>query len=117
MLERQHTINSEFLGYDSNGHAQFETKRSELGELVFRLKNRSDKATWAPIADTATEFLRGWRIQFDALVPVPPSRHREFQPVVEIVQALGVTLPKPVLMNAVTKVKETPELKGRLRPL
>lgn len=111
VLERQHTLNSEFLGYDSNGHAQFDTKRSELGELVFRLKNRSDKATLEPITDTAVEFIQGWRIQFDAVVPVPPSRRRAFQPVVEIAQALGARLSKPVLLNAVTKVKETPELK------
>lgn len=36
VLERQHTLSSDFLGYDSYGHAQFDTKRSELGELVFR---------------------------------------------------------------------------------
>ena len=111
VLEQNHTLSSVFLGYDSNGHARFESKRSELGELVFRLKNRSDKATLGPIVDTATGFLRGWRIDFDAILPVPPSRRRAFQPVVEIVRALGAMLAKPVLMDAVTKVKETPELK------
>ncbi|MDO8679060.1 MAG: ComF family protein [Acidobacteriota bacterium] len=111
VLERQHTISSEFIGHDSNGHAQFDTKRSELGELVFRLKNRSDKATLDPIADTAAEFVLASGIQFDAVVPVPPSRRRAFQPVVEIATALGARLAKPVLMSVVSKVKETPELK------
>jgi hypothetical protein len=32
-------------GHDSFGNPQFDTKRTELGELVFRLKNRSDKNT------------------------------------------------------------------------
>lgn len=111
VLERQHTISSEFIGHDSNGHAQFDTKRSELGELVFRLKNRSDRTTLDPIADTAAEFVLASGIQFDAVVPVPPSRRRAFQPVIEIANALGARLAKPVLLDVVAKVKETPELK------
>ena len=111
VLERQHTISSEFIGHDSNGHAQFDTKRSELGELVFRLKNRSDRATLDPIADTAAEFVLASGIQFDAVVPVPPSRRRAFQPVIEIATALGARLATPVLLSVVSKVKETPELK------
>jgi hypothetical protein len=39
VLERQHTLASEFLGHDSLGNPQFDTKRTELGELVFWLKN------------------------------------------------------------------------------
>ncbi len=111
VLERQHTISSEFIGHDSNGHAQCDTKRSELGELVFRLKNRSDRATLDPIADTAAEFILASGIRFDAVVPVPPSRRRPFQPVIEIATALGARLAKPVLLSVVSKVKETPELK------
>lgn len=111
VLEGQHTLSSTLIGHDSNGNPQFDTKRSELGELVFRLKNRSDKTTLEPIADTAAEFVRGWRIQFHAVVPIPPSRRRAFQPVVEIAKTLGTRLSKPVLPNAVRKVRETPELK------
>lgn len=111
VLERQHTLSSDFLGYDSLGHAQFDTKRSELGELVFLLKNRSDRATLGPLAETAAAFVNQWKIPIDAVVPVPPSRKREFQPVVEIATRLGEQLSKPNLVSAVTKVKETPELK------
>ena len=111
VLERQHTLSSDFLGHDSFGHARFETKRSELGELVFLLKNRNDRATLGPIAETAAAFVAGWQIPIDAIVPVPPSRQREFQPVVEIANGLGERLAKPVLVSAVTKVRETPELK------
>ena len=111
VLERQHTLSSEFLGHDSYGHAQFDTKRSDLGELVFRLKNRSDKATLPDIADTAADFVSKWQRDIDAIVPVPPSRARQFQPVVEIVKALGERLSAPVLEGAVTKTRETPQLK------
>lgn len=112
VLERQHTLGSEFLGHDSYGHPQFNTTRSELGELVFRLKNRNDKTTLDPIADVAAEFVAGWRVEVDAVVPVPPSRSRAFQPVVEIAKAIGARLGKPVLVDAVAKSKQTPELKN-----
>ena len=113
VLERQHTLSSDFLGYDSNGNPQFDTKRSELGELVFRLKNRNDKKALDSIADTAVEFLRSWNPPFDLIVPVPASRQRAgFQPVVEIAKAIGERLSKPVATTAISKGKSTPELKN-----
>jgi competence protein ComFC len=111
VLERQHTLSSEFLGHDSFGHPRFDTKRSELGELVFLLKNRSDRATLGPLAETAAAFVNQWHVAIDVIVPVPPSRKREFQPVVEIADRLGEQLLKPSLVSAVTKIQETPELK------
>ena len=112
VLERQHTLSSEFLGHDSYGNAQFDTKRSELGELVFRLKNRNDKNTLDSIAETAVEFIKGWGVPFDLIVPMPPSRKRAaYQPVVEIAAAIGGRLSMPVNTAAISKVKDTPELK------
>jgi len=111
VLERQHTVSSDFLGHDSFGNPQFDTKRSELGELVFRLKNRNDKSTVDSIADTAVEFVKGWAPPVDMIVPIPPSRKRAYQPVIEIANAIGARLQKPVSGGAIKKVKETPELK------
>src|SRR5207245_1730254 len=95
--ERRHTLSSEFLGHDSFGNPQFDTKRTALGELVFRLKNRSDKNTLDSIAETAVQFTKGWNPPFDLIVPMPASRKRvAYQPVVEIAMALGQRLSKPV---------------------
>jgi hypothetical protein len=82
-------LSSTLIGHDSNGNPQFDTKRSELGELVYRLKNRSDRKALAPIAEAAVEFIKGWAPKVDAIVPVPPSRKRAYQPVVEIAKAIG----------------------------
>ena len=112
VLERQHTLTSDFVGHDSFGNPQFDTKRSELGELVFRLKNRSDKSTLDSIAETAVEFIKGWNPSFDLIVPVPPSRKRTYQPVVEIAAAIGARLSKAMNAAAVRKMAETPELKN-----
>jgi predicted amidophosphoribosyltransferase len=111
VLERQHTLTSDFVGHDSFGNPQFDTKRSELGELVFRLKNRSDKSTLDSITETAVQFIQNWNPSFDLIVPVPPSRKRTYQPVVEIATAISRRLSKPVNTAAVNKIKETPELK------
>ena len=109
-LEQQHTLSSEFLGHDSFGNPQFDTKRSELGELVFRLKNRKDKTTLDLIADTAVQFLSGWRPGIELIVPMPPSRKRTaFQPVEEIALAIGVRLATPVDTSIVGKTRNTPD--------
>lgn len=75
------------------------------------MKNRSDKDTLPDIADTAADFVSKWRHEMNGIVPVPPSRRRAFQPVAEIGRALADRLAIPVLEAAVTKTKETPQLK------
>ena len=105
-------MSSTLVGHDSNGNPQFDTKRSELGELVFRLKNRSDRKALAPIAEAAVEFIKDWAPKIDVVVPVPPSRRRTYQPVVEISKAIGRLLALPVDLTAISKAKETPELKN-----
>jgi competence protein ComFC len=113
VLECQHTVSSTFLGTDSSGHDRFDTKRSELGELVYQLKNRGNRAAAVAIAGAALQFLEGWRPAFDLIVPVPPSKTRStYQPVSEIANAIGKGVSKPVVESAVRKVKATPELKN-----
>jgi len=52
-------------------------------------------------------------VVFDLIVPVPPSRKRaSYQPVVEIATAIGARIPMPVNVAALTKIKDTPELKN-----
>ena len=111
VLERRHTLSAEFLGHDSFGNPQFDTRRSDLGELVFRLKNRNDKNTLDPIAETAVQFVKGWNPPVDVIVPVPPSRKRAYQPVIEIAKAIGGRLSVLVNEAAVANVRDTPELK------
>lgn len=52
-----HTTSSVYLGDDEFGHPAFETKRSEVGELLYQLKYRSDTTTVASITDTAAAFV------------------------------------------------------------
>ena len=107
-----HTLGSTYLGDDEYGHPMFDTKRSEVGELLYRLKYRSDRAVLSELVDTAANFVRSWNPGVAILVPVPPSRARSQQPVHMIAEALGGKIGIPVDSTAVVRVKEVPELKN-----
>jgi predicted amidophosphoribosyltransferase len=107
-----HVSSSEFLGYDDRGHPQFETTRTELGELLYRLKYKGDHSTIAPIAEATCDFVRQWNPRIDLIVPVPPSKTRPVQPLFQIADALGRLLNLPVDKTTVRKIKATPELKN-----
>jgi competence protein ComFC len=106
-----HTISSEFVGHDEYGHPKFDTKRSELGELLYRLKYGSDSAVIQEIGAAATEFLRSWNPGVGLIVPVPPSRTRGLQPVSVLAETIGKNLALPVRSDAVTRLKAVPQLK------
>ena len=111
-----HTISSEFLGYDEYGHEQFDTKRSEIGELLYRLKYRQDMSVINEIVSVVVNFLRdSWKISIiiDSILPVPPSNvARKLQPVMEIAKGISSKLRIPLLTDALVKTEETPQLKN-----
>lgn len=106
-----HTTSSTMIGHNAFGHPVFDTTRSPLGELLYRLKNRGDESVIPEIVDTTATFLRGWS-GLDRIVPVPPSNTaRKRQPVIAIADALSEVLGIPVCESCVTKVKNTGQLK------
>jgi competence protein ComFC len=108
-----HTTESVYLGDDEHGHPQFDTKRSDLGEFLYRFKYRKDKEAFPPLVHVAAQFLKGRSLKVDIIVPVPPSQaNRAFQPVIVIAQGIGKLLGVPVAISAVSKVKPTPEIKN-----
>ena len=109
-----HTTSSEFLGYDQNGHAQFDTTRSPLGELLYQLKYRG-KPTASQVASVMADFFDGKPnalSRIDLIVPMPASTARAVQPVAEVAKALAKKLNKQFVADALKKTRETPGLKG-----
>ena len=106
-----HTVSSEFLGHDEFGHPRFETKRTELGELLYRLKYGSDRAVIDEIVDAAAKFIDSWKPKVSVILAVPPSKPRAQQPVVLLAEALGKRLNLPVKVDTVTRIKTVSELK------
>jgi competence protein ComFC len=106
-----HTIRSTPIGHNEAGHMQFDTVRTEIGELLHQLKYRGNKEAAQKIIIAVTTFLTPHRSKFDVLVPVPPSSVRAVQPVMLLAQSIGQALGLPVLA-CVTTTRATTQLKG-----
>lgn len=111
-----HTTSSTYLGVNDAGHEIYDTKRSEIGELLYRLKYRGDMAAAGEIIDTVSEFLVPHRDKFNLIVPVPPSGARTVQPVIVVARGIGAALGIPMI-ECITTTRETAQLKGVLDPI
>ena len=107
-----HTTGSELAGRDGYGHPQFASKRTGLGELLYRLKFRGDKSVVCEIAEVVGTFTETYLPKMDLIVPVPPSTPRKEQPVILLAHAIGDRIGIPVFEDCVWKVRETSQLKN-----
>jgi competence protein ComFC len=110
VLDR-HTISSTMIGYNEFGHPEFDTQRSELGELVYRLKYKRDKSVIESIVETTAQFLKTVGIYPNVIVPMPPSKQRPAQPMFEIGSALSGALNIPLDTKSVSKLRSTAQMK------
>lgn len=107
-----HTISSTMIGYNEFGHPEFDTVRSPLGELVYRLKYKGDKSVIPSIVETVVAFVKSWDFRPDVIVPMPPSKlQRAFQPVIEVGGELAEALGVPLDSTTLKKTKPTQQMK------
>ena len=104
-----HTFKSVYLGPDESGHERYDNTRSEIGELVYRLKYRHDQSAVPKIIDLLSA-IKGIE-KFDAIIPVPSSKPRSVQPVNAIARALGEQRGVRVLESYLVKEGKA-EMKG-----
>lgn len=105
-----HTVSSTPTG---DPYYRFDTKRTELGELLFRLKYRRGAAdVVSNIVDTLEQFIKGWRPPIECVVPTPPSVNRPLQPVLEVARELAKHLGVHLFADALIKVKPTSQMKN-----
>ena len=107
-----HSEGSTHIGEDEYGHSQFETRRTPVGELLYKLKYHQDASVAPELAEATATFVASWIGAPDAIVVVPPSHDRKIQPVFEIARQLGMLLNVSVFEDAVIRIKEIPELKN-----
>lgn len=110
-----HTLKSTFIGHDEYGREVFETKRSEIGEMLYQLKYKSEKSSLEQIIATTVQFMNEkWPINktIQGIIPVPPSKTRAFQPVIQVAKGISVAIQVPLITNFLVKIKQTPELKN-----
>ncbi len=110
-----HTIFSTYIGINEFGHDVFDPKRSELGELLYRMKYRDDRSAASAIVEAAVSFLQRSRNKFDVIVPVPPSGTRRVQPVPILANGIGAALKLPVA-HCVSATRPAMQLKGVMNP-
>lgn len=84
----RHIQQSIFLGEDDFGHPQFDSQRTEMGELVYQLKYHHQWHNVVKIVDLLVNNISGFQ-NFDMIVPAPFSQTRQNQPVVLICQELS----------------------------
>jgi len=110
-----HTISSTHLGVNEQGHDIYDTKRSELGELLYRLKYKADTTAANEIIEAASAYLTPHRSKFNLIVPVPPSGARAVQPVITLAKGIGAKLNIPVA-DCITTTRPATPLKGVIDP-
>ncbi|CAA6810427.1 MAG: Putative amidophosphoribosyltransferase [uncultured Sulfurovum sp.] len=110
-----HTISSVYLGENLDGQPEFDNDRSEMGELINRLKYHSDETAIPKIIELINKNLKNITA-VDFIIPVPPSNlKRVFQPVYKIVEELSKSSRVPLLKNVLSK-NNVEELKSIINP-
>lgn len=114
VLDR-HVLSSEMVGYNEHGHITFNTTRSDAGEAAYQLKYKSDFSQLQPLANAiATEIVP--KLGFISFVaPIPPSKTRFRQPVIELAREVGKIICKPCLENVLVKHSATSQMKDTSR--
>ena len=108
----KHSVSSTPVGIDELGHTKFDTTRTDLGELLYRYKYKSDKTGFNALIEIISNFLsERWNPSFDVIVPVPPTKTRAVQPVLELCSGIAKKINKPCEPGCIIKIKETAQAK------
>ena len=107
----KHTLSSTPTGYNEQGHMQFDTVRPAAGEALFQLKYRSDFTQAAIIANQMHTSFSPYFSSAGLVIPMPPSKQRPRQPVIEIARELARLMNRPCYENLLVKTAVTPPMK------
>jgi len=107
----KHTISSTPIGPNEWGHMQFDTIRPEAGEALFQLKYRSDFTQVIVIASQMYQSLSEYFSSANLIIPMPASRQRSRQPVIEIARELSRLMNIPCYVGLLLKETVTPPMK------
>jgi len=107
-----HMIKSEYAGDDEYGHPRFNNIRSEVGELVYNLKYKSNETAVQSLVQKIRATISGLDT-LDYIIPVPPSDlSRPKQPVLLVGKALSAVVGVPFLFDSLKKCKPTSQVKN-----
>lgn len=107
----KHVLSSTYIGDNQWGHPEFNTTRSEIGEALFQLKYRSDFNQVTSIANQLSTSLSKYFSSASLVIPMPPSKQRARQPVIEIARVVAKNMGIPCNENLLQKIQDTPQMK------
>ena len=105
-----HTVSSRY----SESKGSYDTLRTPIGEILYRLKYRREWMLARKLAAIAVEFLdeRGIIQKIDNIVTIPPSTFRLFfQPVRSIGKKIGKLTGLPVETRIIKMARRSPPMK------
>jgi len=103
-----HTHSSVYIGDDEYGHARFKNDYSEIGEPLYRLKNKEDLTALDTIVEATIPFLDKWLRDKDVsiIIPAPFTKKRNSQPVFLLAQKIAELRKKTYKDDLLEKVSE-----------
>lgn len=107
----KHTFSSTFVGNDAYGHPRYDTTRTEVGEALYQLKYQSDQSQVPTLAAQMVDSLGRHFASTSFVVPMPPSKHRTIQPLIEIARQVASKMGVPFLENMLVKTTQTAQMK------
>lgn len=87
-----HTVSSTPIGEDVYGHMQYNTIRTDMGELLYGFKYKGKRGNLEKIIELSIPFITSWEIlkTIDIILPAPSSnKNRAYQPAFEIASEIA----------------------------
>ena len=108
----KHTVSSVPIGENEQGHMQFNTVRTAVGEAMFKLKYRQDFTQVNALAQKVADAVLGNGFpKIDIVIPMPASKSRAKQPVTEIAKQVAALLSAQFVDDLLIKVQSTGVMK------
>ena len=104
-----HTVHS-----THNDDGSFNNERTKLGESLYMLKYKNDYSKIDELANEAAHFIQNLMVKpyISVILPTPPSKTRQVQPVIEMAKKISEMLKIPIDLEYIHKNKNTEQLKG-----
>lgn len=88
-----HTIYSVYVGDNESGYPQYDTLRTDLGELLYQIKYKKYYSKIEDVIDLIADFVvKNFKGKVDWVLPVPPTKNRRVQHVEVIAQEIAELL-------------------------
>ncbi len=107
----KHVKSSVFIGENQYGHSEFHTVRTDVGEAMYQLKYKNDRKKIPFLVDAFIENLKPKLSSVGLIVPMPPSKRRVFQPLIELAKEIANKMDIPLFENILIKKVRTPQIK------